>query len=135
MLRRIRELASRNESFAFETTLASRTFAPFLREQVDRGYQVHLVYVWISSPDLAVSRVAHRVTEGGHNVPEETVRRRYTRGLVNFFNLYRPLVSSWLLCDNSKTEPVSVALGEADHEPEIFNPTCMHRIETMANVK
>jgi predicted ABC-type ATPase len=94
MLARLRELAVRRVSFAFETTLASRTFAPWLRELRASGYDVQLVFLWLPSADFALERVADRVRAGGHNVPEETVRRRYRAGLRNFFGLYERLASA-----------------------------------------
>ena len=104
MQARLRELASQRRDFAFETTLASRSFAPWLRELRDSGYRAHLLFLWLSSPELAISRVAARVQQGGHHVQEETVRRRYRRGLQNFFKLYRPIVDSWTLFDNGSEE-------------------------------
>ena len=109
MLRRLHELAAQRVTFAFETTLASRTFAPWLRDIRTSGYAVHLFFLWLSSPDLAVQRVADRVRAGGHNVPMETVRRRYQAGLRNFFNLYEPIASTWRLYDGSRREPRLVA--------------------------
>lgn len=100
MQARLRELASQRRDFAFETTLASRSFAPWLQELRDSGYRAHLLFLWLSSPELAISRVAARVQQGGHHVQEETVRRRYRRGLQNFFKLYQPIVDSWALFDN-----------------------------------
>jgi predicted ABC-type ATPase len=73
MLARLRELAQQRRSLAFETTLASRSFAPWLAELVRTGYQFHLVFLWLPSPDMAVARGAARVREGGHDVPEETI--------------------------------------------------------------
>lgn len=101
MLQRIRELAVANTSFAFETTLASRTFAPWLRDLKGSGYVVNLVFLWLLSADMALARVAERVRQGGHDVPEATIRRRYDAGLANFFSLYQPLADSWQLVDNS----------------------------------
>jgi predicted ABC-type ATPase len=117
MLSRIDELALRGESFAFETTLASRTFVPLLRDLMANGYESHLVYVWLSSPDMAIDRVAARVILGGHHVPSDVIRRRYQRGLRNFFTLYQPLVDSWRVYDNSGWQPILVAqrlVGEAE---------------------
>jgi predicted ABC-type ATPase len=91
MLDRLRQLAEDDDSFAFETTLASRSFAPWLRALVDRGYVFRLVFLWLPSDDLAVARVKSRVRLGGHNVPEETIRRRYHAGLQNFFLLAHSL--------------------------------------------
>jgi predicted ABC-type ATPase len=96
MLRRLRELAEQRENFAFETTLASRSFTTFLRELQAVGYSVRVAYVWLRTPELSVERVAARVLRGGHHVPEETIRRRYERGIVNFKTLYRPIADSWL---------------------------------------
>jgi predicted ABC-type ATPase len=113
MLARLRELASQRSSFAFETTLASRSFAPWLADLVRAGYQFHLVFLWLPHPDPAVARVAARVREGGYSVPEETVRRRYEAGLSNFFRLYQPMAKSWELCDNSGASgPRPIASGE-----------------------
>lgn len=101
MLGRLRELASARRSFAFETTLATRSYARFLSRLKARGYEFHLVFLWLRSPDLAVERVRQRVRRGGHDVPEHIVRRRYTRVARNLFDLYRPLADSWVVYDNS----------------------------------
>lgn len=96
MLDRIEELSNRGESFAFETTLASRTFASFIKRlQQERGYQFRLVYIWLRSPHLNVGRVALRVESGGHEVPQDTIRRRYFRSVRNLFDLYLPLADEW----------------------------------------
>jgi len=102
MLKRLDELTAERSSFAFETTLASRSFASRIQELTERGYQSHLLYLWLPTPEIAVSRVKNRVLNGGHNIPEEVVRRRYFAGLENLFNLYRPLVDYWRLYDNSQ---------------------------------
>ena len=105
MLTRLRELARRRVDFAFETTLASRRFAPWLAGLRQSGYLVHLVFLWLPNADLAVQRVADRVRAGGHRVPEETVRRRFASGLRNFFALYRPLADTWRVYDASRAAP------------------------------
>ena len=101
MLARLKELAAQNVDFAFETTLAARSFARFLRDCKRQGYKINLVYIWLESPDLAVLRVAKRVAAGGHNIPEDVIRRRYHRGLDNFFQLYSSLADRWIVYDNS----------------------------------
>jgi predicted ABC-type ATPase len=101
MFDRIRQLGDLRRSFAFETTLASRSLAPWISELIQTGYEFNLVFLWLPSADLAVQRVADRVRLGGHNVPEDTVRRRYKRGLQNFFNLYQPLATAWRMYDNT----------------------------------
>jgi predicted ABC-type ATPase len=103
---------SQQRDFAFETTLASRTFAPRLVEWTQEDYAFHLVYLWLPNADFALARIRERVQLGGHDVPEETVRRRYQRGLVNFLGLYQSLATTWRFYDNSGDHPRLVARGE-----------------------
>jgi predicted ABC-type ATPase len=77
----------------------------------------------LSSADLAVERVAQRVTAGGHNVPEDTVRRRYRAGIRNFFSLYQPIVTSWALYNASGPEPTLIAEGLESEPPKVYDPT------------
>ena len=129
MLERIQHLAEAEANFAFETTLASRSFAPWLARLKRRGYHLHVLFLWLESADLAVDRVAARVRLGGHDVPEETVRRRYERGLRNFFQLYLPLVDSWQMFDNSRAgRPQLVASGRKDHVQEVANAFLWRKI-------
>ena len=118
MLQRLRELAASRVSFAFETTLASRTFARFiteLRTPAGGGYRLHLAYFWLPSAEMAVARVAQRVRASGHHVPDDVVRRRYARGLWNFLHLYRPIADSWALYNGaSPTGPVPIAEASGD---------------------
>lgn len=103
MLKRLDELALAGASFAFETTLASRSFAPWIaRLRKERGYRLHLFYLWLPDPEESVRRVTQRVALGGHHVPPDVVRRRYGRGLSNFLSLYRPIADAWRLYDNSR---------------------------------
>jgi predicted ABC-type ATPase len=101
MFDRIRQLGVLGRSFAFETTLASRSLAPWINELIRTGYDFNLVFLWLPSAALAVQRVADRVRLGGHDVPEATVRRRYERGLQNFFRLYHPMATTWRMYDNT----------------------------------
>jgi len=101
MIRRMRELVKSRADFALESTLANRFLAPWIAKLQADGYVFHLLYLWLYSADLAVQRVAERVRQGGHDVPETIVRRRYGRSLSNFFNIYRPIADSWLMLDNS----------------------------------
>jgi predicted ABC-type ATPase len=128
MLQRLTELARERKSFGFETTLASRTFAPKIKSLLNDGYEFHLVFLWLPSPDLAVERVAKRVRLGGHNVPEETVRRRYESGLRNFFELYRPLATTWRMYDNSTQRPRLIASGSGRACPSVNDPALWRRI-------
>lgn len=111
MLKRLDELARQRVDFAFETTLSSRSFAPWLRERQAEGFDVHLLYLWLPSPDLAVARVVARVQAGGHGLAETDIRRRYWRGKDNFLELFMPLANTWEVYDNSESEPRLVAFG------------------------
>ena len=104
MLQRVQELAAAKTDFALESTLSSRSLASWIERMRGEGYVFHLIYLWLSDADLAVQRVAERVRRGGHDVPEDIVRRRYTRSLSNFFNIYRPIADSWLMLDNTKID-------------------------------
>ena len=111
MLERLHFLAMKRVDFAFETTLSSRTFAPWIAELRKMGYDFRLVFLWLPDEDFAVNRVAERVRMGGHNVPEGIIRRRYHAGIYNFFTLYRPLADIWFFYDNSGAEPRLIAHG------------------------
>jgi predicted ABC-type ATPase len=121
MLARLRELARQRVSFAFETTLASRTFVPWLRDLKADGYEVHLLFLWLPSADFAVERVAQRVRAGGHDVPADTIRRRYRAGLRNFFSLYEPLTSTWRMFDSSGLEPTLIAERLESEAPTVYD--------------
>lgn len=108
VLEEIRRNVSRREDFAFETTLAGRTYYRQIRGMKVSGYIIRLVYLWLPSPDLALSRIQGRVEAGGHPVPEADVRRRFKRSLANLFRIYRPLVNSLNFFDNSGDEPVLI---------------------------
>ena len=124
MLARLRVLAQARADFAFETTLASRSFAPWLAGLRRSGYRVHVAFLSLPSADLAVARVAERVRLGGHDVPEEVIRRRFTAGLRNLFTLYDGVVDSWQAFDNSEPRgPRLIASRRAGTPPEIVDPT------------
>ncbi|MCI5132736.1 MAG: Zeta toxin family protein [Candidatus Electrothrix sp. EH2] len=136
MLRRLRNLAEKRVSFAFETTLASRTFAPWISRLKDDGYQIVILFFWLHSPDLAVARVAERVRLGGHSVQEETVRRRYSNSIQNFFNLYQKLADNWCVIDNSvKSDPVTVAEGQRLNNTIIYQHVLWEKIISVCNEK
>jgi len=111
MLKRIDDLLDEQKDFAIETTLSSKTFIKTITRAKKNGYFVTVLFLWLNSIELAVERVKIRVSEGGHNIPEETIRRRYKKGLKNFFNLYIPITDYWLLVNNSKTPFEIIAEG------------------------
>jgi predicted ABC-type ATPase len=120
MLEKIRHYAEQNIDFAFETTLATKSYVPMLREMKGRGYSTILNYFYLESVELAIERVAIRVRNGGHSIPEETIRRRYYRGIKNLKHLYIPIADSWYLFDNSLDFPTWVAEGGKDLETDVF---------------
>jgi predicted ABC-type ATPase len=109
MLGEIERIMKEGTDFAFETTLSGRSWLLWFERLKQRGYGINLFYLWLSSPEMAIGRVAQRVRQGGHHVDEEVIRRRYKRGLHNFFQLYSPLADTWTLIDNSGTWPLRVA--------------------------
>ncbi len=124
MLAWMKDLAARREDFAFETTLSGRGYASWVNELQQAGYMFHLQYVALPSAEMAVERVKRRVLLGGHNIPTGDIRRRYGRGLHNFFELYMRVADSWTLFDNSTSAgPQIVAHGERHQEPIVIKST------------
>ncbi|HLL13839.1 MAG TPA: zeta toxin family protein [Pyrinomonadaceae bacterium] len=123
MLTRLRDLACARASFAFETTLATRSYATFVAALRREGYEFQLLYLTLRSPELAVERVRSRVRLGGHNVPEAVVHRRFRNGARNFFRLYRTLADTWGIYDNSTLDaPRPVAVGHRDEFTKVLQP-------------
>lgn len=134
MLDRLTELAAQRANFAFESTMASRIFAPRLSAMAATGYQVVAIFVWLDSPELAVRRVSGRVKRGGHFVPDDIVRRRYERGIANFVNMYRPLADAWRVYNNSSfREPRIVAQAVRGEFQKVFDQAAFDRIEEIAH--
>jgi predicted ABC-type ATPase len=109
MLNRIKELLTQNINFAFETTLSSKSYKNKIIEAKSRNYEVILLFFWLKNPELAKERVKIRVSEGGHNIPEDVIERRYIRGIKNLFNIYLPIVNEALIFDNSEGNHVLIA--------------------------
>jgi len=122
MLSRIHELSKLKVNFAFETTMASRSFVNLLKKCKDSGYRINLLYFWVKTPELAKQRVQMRVKSGGHSIPLDVIERRYHRSMSNFINLYLPYADRWLVVDNSETQPFLVAQKYLQStEIEIYN--------------
>jgi predicted ABC-type ATPase len=113
LLERIEELSNARQDFGFETTLSGRGHARLLAKMRQSGYRVLLFFLWLLSANLAVERVANRLQQGGHTVPEDVVRRRFASGLSNLFQLYRSRVDGWWLLDGRSLPPTLIA-GEED---------------------
>jgi predicted ABC-type ATPase len=122
MLSRIKELINHHVDFAFETTLASRSYVNLIKKAQKQGYHSTLIYFWLNSHELASKRVANRVASGGHNISEEIIERRYYRGIYNLFNLYINIVDYWMLLDNSGTLFDIIAEGIKNETKYIVNP-------------
>lgn len=107
MLRKVQYLFDRREDFCIETTLATRALIKMTRSAQEKGYYVTVLYFWLSKPEIAIERVAARVKAGGHDIQEETIRRRYQMGLNYLFHQYMQTCDKWILADNS-TPPFEV---------------------------
>ena len=130
MIQRIEELLAEGEAFAIETTLATRSYVNLVKRAKKSGYSVQLIFFWLNSPELAIQRIAERVGNGGHNIPENVVRRRYVSGISNLFNLYIPIVDTWVIIDNSTQPRQMVANGSAGRQSIIYNETTFQKIQS-----
>ena len=128
MLKRIDELLLKGRDFAIETTLATRSYAKLVERAHDLGYAVHLVYFWLSSPQLAKERVANRVSQGGHNIPSAIIARRYNLGIRNLFKIFIPIVDEWMIVDNSNLVQIVVAEGGVDMQKIVYDETLFSKI-------
>ena len=127
LLEQIRTLASKRSDFGFETTLSGVTYVSLLRKLKNQGYKIHLFFLWIPTVEVTLARIADRVRRGGHNIPEQVVRRRFHKGIQNLFTLYRPLLDLWMLFDNSGAEPRMIAREEVG-EVRVFNQKLFAKI-------
>ena len=116
MLEEINNHVSRGESFAFETTLSGLMYARLMRTWRQRGYRLKLIYLSLPDPEIAIARVAERVAQGGHSVPEPVILRRFHAGWRNFNSEYKFLVNAWSLYDNSQRQPALIAEGVNDED-------------------
>lgn len=125
-LERMDQLAQARKSFAIETTLAARSDVGMIKRLRECGYVVRLVFVWLPSAEMAITRVAHRVRAGGHHIDDDVVRRRYQAGLDNLFNLYSDIVDEWNVCDGSLLRGLSIIASgrgpviESIGQPELW---------------
>lgn len=129
LIAKIDKLIEEKKDFAFETTLATRSYTRTIQKARSYGYQITLLFFWLDSVDLAFERVKTRVLEGGHEVPNTVIQRRYYSGITNLFKLYIPICDYWMLFNNSFTPSELIAEGYADNNPLIKNYT------TFANIK
>lgn len=116
MLNRINQLINERADFAFETTLATRSYVSLIRKVQERDYIVTLLFLWLDSWELAKQRVANRVSEGGHNIPTEIIERRYKRGIYNLIHLYIPVCDNWVVVNNIDLVPALIGQGGGSND-------------------
>ena len=129
MLQRIDELLERDETFSIETTLATKSYINLVRRAQAKGYRVHLIFFWLETSELAVQRVAERVSKGGHNIPTEVIHRRYVAGIRNLFKTFMSEVDLWMIYDNSRTPRTFVAKGGRATDVEIVSEMIYNKIK------
>jgi predicted ABC-type ATPase len=132
VLQQIDDYARQGVDFGFETTLSGRLYVRLFKALKEKGYNLHLFFLWIPDTRLALARIKNRVAEGGHNIPAHDVRRRFARSISNFFQMYQPLLDSWMLFDNSSTVP-RLIVKYADGEKIIVNEELFQKIIKQAN--
>jgi predicted ABC-type ATPase len=121
MLQRIYQLLDGKIDFAFETTLAAKSYMSLIKQAKAINYEIVLLYFWLNSPELAKQRVAQRVSEGGHTIPPDVIERRYYRGLYNLMNLYLLVCDNWIIIDNIDFTPHIIANGSKPNKINIIN--------------
>ena len=121
MVERMDQLIAKGDDFAVETTLATRSLANTVIAAKNKGYMVGIFYFWLKNPELAIRRVAIRVSSGGHDIPTETIVRRYWQGMKNLREIYLPLCNYWVLIDTSDRQGKWIAEGGLSTATHIYN--------------
>ncbi|WP_125718733.1 zeta toxin family protein [Flavobacterium ustbae] len=133
MLHRINELLENNEVFAFETTLATKSYKSKIQTAHKRGYKIILLFFWLQNVDLAIERVKTRVKEGGHNIENNVIKRRYISGIKNLFNIYLPVVDEAMIFDNSYGRPELIAEKILDTEIDVIDEDKYNKLTKIYN--
>lgn len=133
MLNRIEELLKENESFAFETTLSTKSYKNKIKTAKEKGYTITLLFFWLQNIELAKERVKIRVSEGGHNIEPEIIARRYVNGIKNLFNIYLPIADGVLIFDNSEGKHELIAMKTIDNHLEIINTSKFEQLKSYDN--
>jgi predicted ABC-type ATPase len=133
MLGRIEHLMQTHHTFAFETTLSTRSYAELINRCKEKNYKIILIFLWLDSPELAIERVLSRVKKGGHNIREDVIKRRYSKGLENFVNLFMPLCDEWMVADNSSSIPKIIAKGIGSKTELIMEQNIWNKILNYGN--
>jgi len=130
MLERINDLLNSQENFAFETTLATKSYISKIFLAREKGYNVTLLFFWLRNADLAIERVRTRVIEGGHHIETEVIRRRYINGIKNLFEIYLPIVDEIMIFDNSEGKHDLIAEKTIESEIEVLNPVKFNQLKS-----
>ncbi|MFN3756664.1 MAG: zeta toxin family protein [Flavobacterium sp.] len=133
MLHRINELLEMNQNFAFETTLATKSYKHKVLSAQAKGYNVTLLFFWLQHVDLAIERVKTRVQEGGHHIESEVIKRRYINGIRNLFDIYLPIVDEAMIFDNSGGKPILIAEKVLESDIDILNPIKFDKLKKYYN--
>ena len=133
MLERINSLMNEGVDFAFETTLSTKSYVSLIKKAKEAGYEVTLLYFWLSSPEVAIKRVAKRVSNGGHHIPDDIVERRYYRGISNLFKLYMPICDNWRIVNNMGLPATIVAQQLGSLTKVILNYDIWETINKQSN--
>ena len=135
MLERINELLGQNVDFAIETTLTTLSYQKTIELAKSKGYIITLLFFWLNDVNLAIERVKTRVIEGGHNIPEEVIIRRYNKGILNLTNVFVNLCDYWLVIDNSSRPYTFIAEGNEEVETTVYNEETWNKIKNANNEK
>lgn len=133
MLHRISELLESGQVFAFETTLATKSYKSKIALAQEKGYKVILLFFWLQDVELAIERVKTRVLEGGHNIEKDVIIRRYINGIANLFNIYLPIVDEVMIFDNSFGKPELIAEKMLDTEIDVINEMKYDKLKNIYN--
>lgn len=129
LLEKMRSFIRSETSFAMETTLSGKSYLPVLADCKERGWRISLLYLWVPSPEYSIRRVAHRVTQGGHSIPDDVIYRRYQSGMWNMRHLYLPLAHDATIYDNRDSGLRLVARREAPQSLQVFDQEIWSKIE------
>lgn len=133
MLKRINELLESDENFAFETTLATKSYKSKIIDAQHKNCKVTLLFFWLQNVDLAIERVKTRVKEGGHNIDVEVIKRRYERGIKNLFKIYIPIVDEVYIFDNSFENQELIAEKSLNLDIKILNKDKFDKLKSYGN--
>lgn len=135
MLNRLDELIEDGNDFAFETTLATKSYTGRIKKAKEKGYKIILLFFWLKNDKLAQKRVAKRVSMGGHNIPKDVIERRYTRGIDNLFNIYFDICDELMIVDNSYSLSEVIAEKRNSQTFRILNDKKWRKIQNQRTKK